>query len=177
MSDSLEERVAALEQALQTLRPEPVKGPLRHAQGGASTGSGGIPTDPGLWLLHELRSRFPADAVAFGGTAMAPEGPVAWQWSVPTDQVREQDWEPAAGVLDALSHPVRLRLLQRVLNGTATTAELAESETLGTTGQLHHHLRALVAAGWLTSTGRGRWSIPGPRVIPLLVVIVAATTR
>ena len=80
-------------------------------------------------------------------------------------------------MLAALSHPVRLRLLQHVLNGSATTAELAEDDSLGTTGQLHHHLRALVAAGWLTSTGRGRWSIPGPRVIPLLVVIVAATTR
>jgi hypothetical protein len=42
-------------------------------------------------------------------------------------------------------------------------------------GQLHHHLRALVAAGWLTSTGRGRWSIPAPRVIPLLVVVAATT--
>jgi CubicO group peptidase (beta-lactamase class C family) len=60
---------------------------------------------------------------------------------LPTAQVSEQDWESAAGVLGALSHPVRLRLLQRVLNGTAITAELAEDETLGTTGQLHHHLR------------------------------------
>jgi len=166
MAESLEERVAALEQALHGLSRGPV----------ASTGDD-VRAEPGLWLLHELKIRYPTDAVVFGGTALAPEGPVAWQWSIPTDKLREQDWEPAAGVLAALSHPVRLRLLQRVLNGTATTAELAEDETLGTTGQLHHHLRALVAAGWLTSTGRGRWSIPGPRVIPLLVVIVAATTR
>jgi DNA-binding transcriptional ArsR family regulator len=174
MGDSLEERVAALEQAFQALRPELVEGPSTSS--GRIT-SGDLPADPGLWLLHELKSHFPTDAVVFGGTATAPEGPVAWQWSVPTDRVFEQDWEPAAAVLDALSHPVRLRLLQRVLNGTATTAELAEDDSLGTTGQLHHHLRALVAAGWLTSTGRGRWSIPGPRVIPLLIVIVAATTR
>jgi DNA-binding transcriptional ArsR family regulator len=167
VTDSLEDRVAALEQALQAMQAEPAEGPP----------TGSLPADPGLWLLQGLKRHLPADAVAFGGTATAAEGPIAWQWAVPTDQLREQDWEPAATVLDALSHPVRLRLLQRVLNGTATTAELAEDETLGTTGQLHHHLRALVAAGWLTSTGRGRWSIPGPRVIPLLVVIVAATTR
>jgi DNA-binding transcriptional ArsR family regulator len=174
VSESLEDRVTALEQALRLMRPELVEGP--------STGSGHIlaseaTADSGLWLLHELQRRYPTDAVIFGGTATAPEGPVAWQWTVPTDQVRDQDWESGAAVLDALSHPVRLRLLQRVLNGTAGTAELADDESLGTTGQLHHHLRALVAAGWLTSTGRGRWSIPGPRVIPLLVVIVAATTR
>ena len=166
MSQSLEDRVRALEQALQALTP-----PF------AAASSDELPADPGLWLLHELKRLYGADALVFGGTAAAPDGPVAWQWTVPTDGVREQDWEPAAAVLDALSHPVRLRLLQRVLNGTATTAELAEDETLGTTGQLHHHLRALVAAGWLTSTGRGRWSIPGPRAIPLLVVVVAATTR
>ena len=158
--------MSALEQALRGLtRPAATDGSLEP------------PADAGFWLLQELKGHYPTDAVVFGGTATAPEGPVAWQWAVPTARVSEQDWEPAAAVLDALSHPVRLRLLQRVLNGTATTAELGEDESLGTTGQLHHHLRALVAAGWLTSTGRGHWSIPGPRVIPLLVVIVAATTR
>jgi hypothetical protein len=73
--------------------------------------------------------------------------------------------------------PVRLRLLQQVLSGRTSTAELAADESLGTTGQLHHHLRALVAAGWLTSTGRGSWRVPTPRVIPLLVVVVATTPR
>ena len=163
---SLEQRVEALEQALAGLAAPSV--PSEADEAGS---------DQKLWLLQELRHRYPAAAVIFGGTADTAHGPVAWQWAVPTQQMREQDWESAAGVLDALSHPVRLRLLQRVLNGTATTAELAEDETLGTTGQLHHHLRALVAAGWLTSTGRGRWSVPATRVIPLLVVVVAATTR
>ncbi len=165
MSGSLEERVEALEQAVANLT----------AAGAAREGE--ADTDRQFWLLQELKERYPAATVIFGGTADTAHGPVAWQWGAPTEQVTEQDWGPAASVLDALSHPVRLRLLQRVLTGTTTTAELAEDETLGTTGQLHHHLRALVAAGWLTSTGRGRWSIPAPRVIPLLVVVVAATTR
>ena len=163
---SLEQRVEALEQALAGLTP-----PSAHPVSGKSE------DDHALWLLQELRDRYPTATVIFGGTVDTAEGPVAWQWGLPTAQVSEQDWESAAGVLDALSHPIRLRLLQRVLNGTATTAELAGDESLGTTGQLHHHLRALVAAGWLTSTGRGRWSIPAPRVIPLLVVVVAASTR
>lgn len=163
--NSLEQRVTALEQALAGLTATPA--PSDVDEDGSTEK---------FWLLEELGHRYPAATVIFGGTADTAHGPVAWQWAVPTQQVREQDWEPAAGVLDALSHPVRLRLLQRVLNGTATTAELAEDETLGTTGQLHHHLRALVAAGWLTSTGRGRWSIPATRVVPLLVVVVAAST-
>lgn len=159
--------MAALEAALAGLTQRPELG-----RGGM------VGADPDFWLLRELADRNPdADTVIFGGTLTQPEGQLAWQWDVPTADVRDQDWESAAAVLDALSHPVRLRLLQRVLNGTATTAELAADETLGTTGQLHHHLRALVAAGWLTSTGRGRWGIPPPRMIPLLIVIVAATTR
>lgn len=167
MSGSLEERVAALEQALRELRPEFAAGPAPSSEHGPATDE--------LWLLSALKAQAPMDAVAFGGTATLPEGPVAWQWGAATARVREQEWEPAAAVLDALSHPVRLRLLQRILNGTATTADLAADDTLGTTGQLHHHLRALVAAGWLASAGRGRWHIPAARVIPLLVVIVATT--
>lgn len=164
MAGSLEERVAALEQALQGLAE------TRSADPSAG------PTDE-FWLLSALKEQAPVDAVVFGGTATLPEGPVSWQWGAATEQVREAEWEPAAAVLDALSHPVRLRLLQRILNGTATTAELAADETLGTTGQLHHHLRALVAAGWLASAGRGHWHIPAARVIPLLIVIVATTPR
>lgn len=138
-------------------------------------------TDPAdddrFWLLAETRRRQPDGAVTFGGTATVGGGEVAWQWGAVSDEVLQQDWESAAGVFDALSHPVRLRLLQQVLNGTTTTAELAEDASMGTTGQLHHHLRALVAAGWLASTGRGRWTVPGPRVIPLLIMITAATSR
>ena len=100
-----------------------------------------------------------------------------WGYQLPSEQVLEQGWESAAGVFGALAHPVRLQLLQQVLNGTTSTADLGEGEALGTTGQLHHHLRALVAGGWLTSTGRGGWSVPGPRIIPLLVMITAATTN
>lgn len=159
----LEDRVAALERALAALRPT-AQAPSPDA-------------GEDFWLVEEVRLRHPGGAVVFGGTATLGKGEVAWQWGAPSDGVLEQEWGDAAGVLDALSHPVRLHLLQRVLTGTATTAELADDETLGTTGQLHHHLRALVAAGWLQSTGRGSWAVPPTRIVPLLVVVVAATSR
>jgi hypothetical protein len=53
-------------------------------------------------------------------------------------------------------------------------AELLEPDGLGTTGQIYHHLRQLVSAGWLETTGRGRYQVPPPRFIPLLVVVTAA---
>jgi len=166
MTDELERRVAALEEAFAALTRPDRSDPADPAA-----------EDDRFWLLQQVRDRHPDGAVVFGGTATLPEGDVAWQWGVPSEQVLEQDWEAASGVFGALAHPVRLQLLQQVLNGTTSTAELGEGEALGTTGQLHHHLRALVAGGWLTSTGRGRWSVPGPRIIPLLVMITAAATN
>jgi hypothetical protein len=68
---------------------------------------------------------------------------------------------------------VRLVLVQAVLAGRRTVAELEALESLGTTGQLYHHLRQLVAAGWLQTAGRGRYAVPGDRVVPLLVVLAA----
>ena len=166
MTDELERRVAALEEAFAALNRSDRSDPADPAA-----------EDDRFWLLQQVRDRHPDGAVVFCGTAALPEGDVAWQWGVPSAQVLEQDWEPASGVFGALAHPVRLHLLQQVLNGTTSTAELGEGESLGTTGQLHHHLRALVAGGWLPSTGRGRWSVPGPRIIPLLVMITAAATN
>lgn len=159
----VEDRLAALEQAVERLTR------VRAAQDEAGS--------PDLWVVDGVRERHPGGAVVFGGTAAVGKGDVVWQWGSDTETLREADWSSAAGVFDALGHPVRLRLLQRVLNGTVTTHDLALDEALGTTGQLHHHLRALVAAGWLQSVGRGTWTVPAPRVVPLLVVLSAGLAR
>lgn len=163
MTDSLAERVAALEAAVADL------------QGTRSATFPPPEVDDPFWLVREIRTRHPEGAVTFGGTATVGDGEVEWQWGELSDNVRDRDWGASAAIFDALSHPVRLRLLQQVLNGTTTTAELAEDAAMGTTGQLHHHLRALVAAGWLQSTGRAHWAVAPQRVIPLLVVISAST--
>lgn len=171
MDAELERRLRIIEAALAD---------LQHAQHAAPTrplGDSQTELDADtFWLLTELRNRHAAAAVIFGGTASVGKGEVAWQWGVESDRLLEQDWEGAAPLIDALSHPVRLRLLQRVLNNVTTTAELSEDSSLGTTGQLHHHLRALVAGGWLQSTGRGQWAVTPQRVIPLLVIVAATTS-
>ena len=162
---TLEERLAALERTVAELTGAPASAPP------------GPTAEQDFWVLDELRRRHPEGAVVFAGTAAVGKGEVAWQWGAPSEDLREADWTEASGVFDALAHPVRLRLLQRVLNGAGSTSELALDESMGTTGQLHHHLRALVAGGWLVSTGRGRWAIPPQRVVPLLVVVSAGTSR
>ena len=162
MAESLEQRVVALEQAFRGLTRSP------------ATDGSELP-EPDLWLLQELKSHYPTDAVVFGGTATAPEGPVARQWGRTHRTGDGAGLGAGRGRAGRLSHPVRLRLLQRVLNGTATTAELAEDDSS--------------APPVSSTTTCAPWSPPvahldRPRPLehtgaarhPLLVVIVAVST-
>ena len=131
-----------------------------------------------FWALEGLRDRTPADAgaVLFTGTAAIPDGRrYEWQETRPVAPLLDEDWDTAATTFAALGHPVRVRLLREVLLGRATTAELVELDALGTSGQVYHHLRQLTAAGWLRAVSRGHWEVPVERVVPLLVLVAAAT--
>lgn len=134
-----------------------------------------------FWALTGLQSRLadhPATAdgaVVLAGSLTLPDGgPVAWQQTAGTSGMWETDWSDLAATFAALGHPVRLELLRRILSGVHSTADLAETASRGTTGQLHHHLRQLVATGWVKQTGRGRYEVPAARIVPLMVCLVGA---
>lgn len=146
-------RVAALEDAVRLLQTAGSRLPLERLHNEAPEGG----------------------AVQFAGSVDLP-GPsrVDWQMGHPAHGLLRCDWSEIAPALSALGHPVRLYLLQAVLNGTRETATLKATLGEGTTGQLHHHLRELTATGWLRSERRGRYSVPADRIVPLLVVVAAA---
>lgn len=109
------------------------------------------------------------------GAVTLPTGaPVAWQQTAGTAGLFEVEWEGRAAAFAALGHPVRLELLRQILSGIHATADLASIESLGTTGQLHHHLRQLLSSGWLKQSGRGSYEVPPARMVPLLACLVAA---
>lgn len=163
----LEERLAAVERQLADL--------LSGGGQASSTGGDGAESAADeLWMLDGLQARHPEGAVAFAGAAEVPGGQVRWQYGRTADRMLGADWTAGAESLAALGNPVRLMLLQLVLNGVASTAELAAQEQVGTTGQVHHHLRTLMAAGWLEQAGRGRYRVPASRVVPLLTILLAA---
>ncbi|GAA2960076.1 hypothetical protein [Microbacterium schleiferi] len=66
--------------------------------------------------------------------------------------------------------------MRRILTGTQTTAELLELDQFASTGQLYHHLRQLVSAGWLVSPRRGHYEVPAPQIVPLLVLTMIAAS-
>ncbi|MFG1922356.1 helix-turn-helix domain-containing protein [Cryptosporangium sp. NPDC048952] len=154
--EPLADRVAALERRLDAW--EATGGPVPDVA-------------DAFWALEGLKARTD-NAVLFTGTVELPNGErYDWQYGTPVEALLDSEWSAWADRLAALGHPVRLRLLRRILSGARTTAELADDEELGTTGQLYHHLRHLVAAGWLQSAARGRYTVPPERVVPLLVIL------
>lgn len=109
-----------------------------------------------------------------GGTVQLPTGErYEWLQAGTDEDLLADDWAKNAGALAALAHPVRLLLLRLVLTGVRTVGELSQHETLGTSGQLYHHLRQLTAAGWLEATSRGHYAVPPVKVVPLLAIIEA----
>ena len=116
----------------------------------------------------------PPGGVMMVGSVTTAAGPVRWQVGQRFDMLQEWDWPRLAPALSALAHPIRLTILKLVLDGTETTANLLADPALASAGKLHHHLRQLVAAGWLDGAIRGRYTIPPERVVPLLVILVAA---
>lgn len=163
----LSERVAALEASLS----EPTRPESTHQS---------LNTRSHLWALETLRALRPEHPVTesgvllLSGSVTLPTGtPVEWQESAGTVEMFDVEWNERAEAFAALGHPVRLELLRQVLRGVTSTADLAMVGSLGTTGQLHHHLRELRATGWLKQSGRGSYEVPVARVIPLLVCLMA----
>lgn len=135
-----------------------------------------------LWALEGLRERRAGDpateagAVLIVGSLTASTGTdVEWQQGAATADLLAMDWSEQAAAFAALAHAVRLELLRHILNGTQATADLAEIDGLGSTGQLHHHLRQLISAGWLRQTGRGTYEVPPQRVVPLLACLIGGS--
>ncbi|MFI1996598.1 ArsR/SmtB family transcription factor [Actinoplanes sp. NPDC020271] len=169
MSDDLSERLAALERV--------VAGLVEQAAEPAPRPPADTTQAETFWAVEGLRAEVTdtTGAVLFTGTVDLPTGEhYDWQYALMLDDLLGADWTEAAPALDAVGNPVRLRILQKIIGGTRGAAELAEDAELGTTGQVYHHLRQLVAAGWLRTASRGQYTIPGERVIPLLVILAAS---
>ncbi|MEV6842825.1 winged helix-turn-helix domain-containing protein [Actinoplanes sp. NPDC051411] len=154
----IEERLAALE----TRAAAPIAGHAPIAD-----------DEDTYWALRRLRELAPeAGAVLFTGTVEVSDGErYEWQQTLPVEGIVESDWTLGTPVLAALAHPARLQIVRAVMRGRRSAAELQTIDGIESTGQLYHHVRQLVAAGWLRTAARARYAVPPERVVPLLVVM------
>ncbi|KJL45944.1 Helix-turn-helix domain protein [Microbacterium hydrocarbonoxydans] len=171
----IEHRVDRLEREVERLR-EQLEGRQADAASAAAAEpeASDAPADP-LWFVNTL-GRYAPGVVMMAGAVEVPAGPVRWQYGLHADDLLARDWSELARPVEALGHPVRLELVRRILNGTQTTAELLELDQFASSGQLYHHLRQLVSAGWLTSPRRGHYEVPVSRIVPLLVLTMIAAS-
>ncbi|PWH06115.1 ArsR family transcriptional regulator [Brachybacterium endophyticum] len=165
----LEQRIVDLGARLDALEGRPAPDPTTPTASGTATDD-----DDPFWALNSLKSRMPEPGgVVFAGSVDPGMGHVEYQWGRPTDPLLRADWAERAERVAALGHPLRLSLLQRLLDGERPVAQLVDELDLASTGVAYHHLNALQGAGWVTSPTRGTWSIPPTRVVPLLAIITA----
>jgi hypothetical protein len=151
---------------------------------GAASSSGREPADVGanLRLVTALRGRKGpryvrddvAGAVSFTGAARIGGSEVLWAAEHGLPEVWDAEPGDLARLLAALGHPARLALVRAVLAGVATSQELAATAGVGSTGQLYHHLKDLIAVGVVEQAGRNRYRIEPAKVVPLLVILAAA---
>ncbi|MFE3541687.1 ArsR/SmtB family transcription factor [Nocardia sp. NPDC059177] len=133
------------------------------------------------WAVARLRQEFEDTGVRNGGILLAgalqlPTGErLDWQAQFATDAIVGDIWTiEAANCLAVLANPVRLRLLQEIVYGRRTAADLAALEELGSSADIYQHLRQLAAVGWLQTAGLGRFEVPEGRLVPLLAALASA---
>lgn len=129
-----------------------------------------------LWALNGLQevTQDPAGAVLLTGAVTTPRGGQAhWQISSDAQEMFDSDFADRADKLSALAQPVRLRLIQRIMTDATTVNDLLETGEFGTSGQIYHHLRQLVSAGWVETVGKSKYEVPASRVVPILVILLA----
>lgn len=91
-------------------------------------------------------------------------------------QLMQADSEKSAKILAALGHKQRLDILRAIIDEPQTGASLVEQLGMGTTGQLYHHIKALVGADLLQQEERGgTYRVPESRLLPILLLLAAAS--
>nr|WP_283774832.1 helix-turn-helix domain-containing protein [Brachybacterium equifaecis] len=154
-------------------------GPAERTADAASVGAGAatpataLAGDP-FWGITALKEQLPPPGgVMYAGSVDVGLGHVEYQWGRPTDPLLRADWAERADRAAALGHPLRLSILQLLLEGEQTVAQLVDRLDLASTGVAYHHLNLLQGAEWATSPHRGSWTVPATRVVPLLAIITA----
>lgn len=158
--DDLSEVVSALEARVERLE--------RGRSLPGEPAAGAPPETPGLdlWAVERLD-----DSVVFAGDVAVGEGRVTYQWERPLAFLRDHDWEDSLERLAAVAHPIRGRILRRLLDGPATANDLVDDGIASSHGTAYHHLNALHAGGWIGKGASGTHTIRPSRVVPLLTLI------
>ncbi len=167
-AQSLLDRIAALEvrvSALETQTPEP-----------------SAIINEELGLVRQLQQRIGSEyehelgqgAFLFAGSINSALGNYVWQGEYGLGELLRDPAERLIIVLSALASPVRLQIIQTLLEKPASSQSLLEQLHMQSAGQLYHHLKELRNAGIITQRGRSDYSLEIKALIPVMVILAAA---
>lgn len=113
--------------------------------------------------------------MTLAGWVRLPDGRTAeWQEESTVKTLLDRDWTALSGRLKGLADSRQLSLLREVARsevGTLTFPQPIDEATV----KKRTAARRLVSSGWLEMTPGGAYRIPGDRLIPLLVLLLAAS--
>lgn len=123
-----------------------------------------------------------AEAVEPSGGVVQYQGnlvePVELEWRIQVDPawVLGMDDGPRTDVLAALGHPARAAIVRLLAQeGAQPAAALQAAASLGSTGQLYHHLKSLTSCGLVAQDKRGSYRLRPQATIPALILLTAAS--
>jgi DNA-binding transcriptional ArsR family regulator len=114
------------------------------------------------------------DAVTYVGHGQRDGDPIAWHVRRTWDEVLASAGDGLGATLSALASGPRLRIVAELVAGPVSTGDLAERLDQGSTGQLFHHLKELLAVGVVHQPQRGVYTIRPAHVVPVLAILSAA---
>lgn len=113
--------------------------------------------------------------VVYSGIGPWRDTAVAFQMERSWTDVLAVDADAIGRVIAALASPIRVRIISALVGGPAGTSDLAERVDAGTSGQLFHHLKELLAVGVVYQPQRGVYELRAQHVLPLLAVLSASS--
>ncbi len=123
----------------------------------------------------EYRSEHAEGAVTYAGAYRSPNGDFIWQSERPAPLLLHAPVEELSAVLAALGQSARLKIVQHLLeHGPSERGTLQELIGTASSGQLYHHLNALLDAGVIVLLRRGVYSVRAENLIKLLALLSAA---
>lgn len=115
-----------------------------------------------------------ANVVTYVGHGAREGDPVAWQVRRTWEEVLDASGDGLGATLSALASGPRLRIVAALVRGPVSTGDLADRLDQGSTGQLFHHLKELLAVGIVHQPQRGVYAIRAAQVVPVLAILSAA---
>ncbi|ABX06474.1 MAG TPA: ArsR family transcriptional regulator [Herpetosiphon sp.] len=167
-AQALLDRIAALEARVSALESQtPVIPPIINQD---------------LGLVRLLQQRTGSDyehelghgAFLFAGSINSALGNYVWQGEYGLGELLRYPAEQLISVLSALASPVRLQIIQTLLESPASSQSLLERLNMQSAGQLYHHLKELRNAGIITQRGRSDYTLEITALIPVMVILAAA---